>query len=131
MRYFFSSPSSYSETISRYLFVWLVMYGSAYVFGQREHMSITFILDKMSPKIKTIVEMLGELIIALFAWSVLVFGGYIQSKTQMFQMDGSLPIPMGFIYSAAPISGIFIIFYFVCNEIQLIKKFMAARLAIK
>lgn len=127
MRYIFSNPSSYSETISRYLFVWLVMYGGAYVFGLREHMSITFVLNKMSPRIRIITEMLGEFIIALFALCVLALGGYMQSKTQMFQTDGALPVSMGFIYSAVPISGVFILFYFVYNEIQLIKKFAAAR----
>ena len=32
-RYLFNSPSAVSEVLSRYLFIWLVLFGSAYVFG--------------------------------------------------------------------------------------------------
>ncbi len=35
-RYFFNNPSAMSENAAQYLFVWLVMFGSAYVFGSRE-----------------------------------------------------------------------------------------------
>ena len=35
-RYFFNRPSAISETAAQYLFVWMVMFGSAYVFGLRE-----------------------------------------------------------------------------------------------
>ena len=50
VRYFFNSPNAYTESLSKYMFVWMVMYGSAYVFGLREHMNIGFVRDHMPPK---------------------------------------------------------------------------------
>ena len=47
-RYVFNNPSIFTEQTSQYLFVWLVMYGSAYVFGKREHMQISFVRDLTS-----------------------------------------------------------------------------------
>lgn len=119
VRYFFNSPNAYTEVISKYMFVWMIMYGSAYVFGLREHMNIAFVRDKMPTKIRIIVEMISELIIALFAAGVLIYGGFKQMSDQMVQLDAALQIPIGVIYSAIPISSCFIIFYFLFNEIKL------------
>ena len=113
VRYFFNSPNAYTESLSKYMFVWMVMYGSAYVFGLREHMNIGFVRDHMPPKTRVVVEMLGELTVALFAAGV---------TSQMIQMDAALQIPMGIIYSAVPVSACFILFYFIYNEMKLAKK---------
>lgn len=43
VRYVFNSPSAVSEILSRYLFVWLILFAGAYVFGLREHMEIAFL----------------------------------------------------------------------------------------
>ena len=49
-----------------YGFIWLAMLGGAYVFGKRDHMAMTFVLDKFHGRVKTIIEMINELIIVLF-----------------------------------------------------------------
>ena len=67
-------------------------------------------------------SMLGELMVALFAAGVMIFGGYKQVTSQMIQMDAALQIPMGIIYSAVPVSACFILFYFIYNEMKLAKK---------
>lgn len=47
---YFNSPNAYTESLSKYMFVWMVMYGSAYVFGLREHrisaLSVTICLQR-------------------------------------------------------------------------------------
>ena len=65
-RYVFQSPSSWSESVVTYGFIWLAMLGGAYVFGKRDHMAMTFVLDKFHGRVKTIIEMINELIIVLF-----------------------------------------------------------------
>ena len=122
LRYFFNSPNAYTEALAKYMFVWMVMYGSAYVFGLREHMNIGFIRDRMPEKVRVMLEMVGEMIIVLFAMGVMIYGGYKQVSDQMIQLEAALQIPMGIIYSAVPISSCFILFYFLYNEMNLIKQ---------
>lgn len=122
VRYFFGSPNAYTEVLSKYMFVWLIMYGSAYVFGLREHMNIGFVRDNLPKTARIIVEMIGELVVVIFSALVMVYGGYNQMMNQMVQLDAALQIPMGVIYSAVPISSIFILFYFVYNEIKLLNE---------
>lgn len=121
-RYVFHSPSSWSESVVTYGFIWLAMIGGAYVFGQRDHMAMTFVLDKFHGKTKTIIEMINELIIVIFGIGVLLIGGYLGAMKQMTQADSVLPITMGVIYIAIPIAGVAMIIYFLCNEYDLIKK---------
>lgn len=121
-RYFFDNPNAYTEVLSKYMFVWMILFGSAYVFGLREHMNIGFIRDNLPEKARIIVEMIGEFITVLFVGGVMIYGGYFQMVDQMGQLDAALQIPMGLIYSAVPISSLFIIFYFVYNEMELFRE---------
>lgn len=121
-RYVFNNPSVFTEKTCQYLFVWLIMYGSAYVFGKREHMKISFVRDMARPSIQKILDCLQEIIIAIFTIGVMIYGGYWGSMTQLAQSDATLGIPIGVIYSAIPISGVIVIFYVVNNIIKILKK---------
>ena len=120
IRYVFDSPSAFSEVGSRYLFIWLILFGSAYVFGLREHMAITFVKEKFSKRTRIIVEMFIELITVVFAYTVMITGGYSSAVRQMWQLDSALQIPMGVIYAAIPISGALMFFYFMFHEVNFI-----------
>ena len=53
-RYLLNNPSSFSEALTRYLFVWLVLITSTYAFGSRDHMYIAALNDKLKDKTKTV-----------------------------------------------------------------------------
>lgn len=117
-RYVFNSPSAVSEVLSRYLFVWLILFAGAYVFGLREHMEIAFLKNKFSAKGQILANTIAELAVAAFAIGVMIIGGHSATLRQMFQLDSALQIPIGFIYSAIPISGGIILFYVICNLVK-------------
>ena len=114
-RYFLQNPSTFSETLTRYLFVWLVLVTSTYAFGKQEHMYISALNDKFRGKAKTAVSVLIEALTILFAVCVMVYGGAIITKMQMVSMDSILHIPMGLVYAIIPICGVLIVFYCACN----------------
>ncbi|AGH80052.1 C4-dicarboxylate transporter, small permease component [Psychromonas sp. CNPT3] len=122
VRYLFDSPSAISEVLSRYLFIWLILFSSAYVFGQREHMAITFFRNKFSKKMQILLDMFSELVTASFVLMIMILGGYSGTARQMWQLDSALQIPMGVIYSAIPICGVLIILYGIHNEYHLLQK---------
>lgn len=121
-RYVFNNPSAVTEQLCQYLFIWLVLFGSAYIFGKREHMQITFIKDKLPDGLKTVCDLLQEVIIFIFTFGVLVVGGYLSVVKQMVQFDAALQIPIGIVYAAIPLSGVFILFYSVFNIKKIILK---------
>ena len=62
-RYVFNAPSAISEALSQYLFVWMIMFGSAYVYGSREHLAIDILKDRFSPKMYMIVEVITNILL--------------------------------------------------------------------
>lgn len=121
-RFVFNDPSVFSEELAKYCFVWLVLFGSAYVFGENGHMSIEFIKDKFPAKLKMGVEVFIELVIVAFAAAVLVKGGYTVTALAWTQLSASLKIPVGYLYAAMPISGMCIIFYCAYNIFIIFQK---------
>ena len=120
-RYFFKSPSAITEQTSKYMFVWLVLLGTAYVFGKREHMSMVFIQEKFTGRTAVTVNIIIELIVIAFALGVLVIGGYRNTLLTMTQSDSALPITIGMIYVMLPISGLLTVFYGICNIFKIAK----------
>lgn len=121
-RYFFASPSSVTEALTRYSFVWLIIISATYMFGQREHICISIVRDKLPAKAKEIVNILIEAITIIFAGLVMIFGGFTISKMNLLQIDSILNIPTGIIYSIIPICGVIIVFYSIYNIMLELKK---------
>lgn len=121
-RFIFNEPSVFSEELAKYCFVWLVLFGSAYVFGENGHMAIEIIRDKFPRKLKMAVEVFIELVIIAFAALILIKGGYAVTEIAWTQLSASLKIPVGYLYAAMPISGICIIFYCIYNISLIIQK---------
>lgn len=124
VRYVFNNPNPYTEALSQYLFVWLVLICGAYVFGSREHMNITAVTSKFSEKGQTIIAIVTEIISMLFGASVMAYGGWVKAMQQMVQTDPALGIPKGVIYLAIPVSGVLIVIYTLFNVIALSRKLM-------
>lgn len=121
-RYVFNKPSAVTEQLTQYLFIWLVLFGSAFIFGKREHMQIVFIKDKLPAKLGMICDIIQEVLIFVFTFGVLIIGGYMSSVRQMVQLDAALQIPIGIIYAAIPLSGVFIVFYSILNIKHIVSK---------
>lgn len=114
-RYVLNSPSSFSETLTRYLFVWLVIVTATYAFGSRDHMRIEALLNVFHGKARRCLNIVIELLTMVFAILIMTFGGSIITRMQMVQLDSSLHIPMGVVYAIIPVCGVIMIFYCVCN----------------
>lgn len=121
-RYLLNSPSSFSEALTRYLFVWLVLITSTYAFGSRDHMYISALNDRLRGKTRTVVNILIEILTILFAACVMVFGGSIITRMQIVSLDSSLHIPMGVVYAVIPVCGVITVFYCICNILKELEK---------
>ena len=118
-RFIFNSPSTVSEELLTYTFAWMAIFSSAYVFGKRDHMRMTFVADKLPKEQRKILEIVIELLIIAFAVIVLIYGGFTIMGLTMTQKTASLGVMMGVVYAVVPICGILIAIYGVLNVIDL------------
>ena len=112
-RYVIGKPSTVTDELARYLFMWVALIGAAYTTGQKRHLAIDLLTMKLSGKRKLINEIVIQLAIAAFAFIVLVYGGTnLALKTlSTGQVTPALGLEMGYIYFCLPISGALMIFY--------------------
>lgn len=121
-RYVLNNPSTVSEDLLIYSFVWMSLLGSAYVFGKKDHMTMVFFRQKLeskSPKVKIILNVITELLVMIFSAFVLVLGGFQISMLAMGQISPALGISMGYIYLSLPLSGVITIIYNILNLMDL------------
>ena len=122
MRYVFKSPSIFSEVLARYCFVWLILLSATYVFGQRDHICITFLKDKLTGSARRTLDIINEIVIIIFSGTILVYGGIVITTMNMLQYDSILKIPTGTVYSIIPVCGVLIIFYSLYNLREIFTK---------
>lgn len=120
-RYVFSSPSTWSEELVGYLFAWSTLFGATIVSGERGHMNIPILVDRLNPAGKKALNIFAELIAFAFSATILVFGGIQVSKLAMGQQTSSLGVAVGVFYWVMPICGVVMVLYSIMNIIGIAK----------
>ena len=112
-RYLVRSPSSFTDELARFLLIWVGILGAAYATGQKLHLAIDVLINKFNERYRKITDYMIHGLIALFALTVMVIGGFvlITILLKSGNISAALSIPIGYVYSVIPLSGILIIYY--------------------
>ena len=124
-RYVLNSPSSFTDELARFLFIWIGILGAAYASGQQTHLSIDILPQKLDAQNKLRLRVGINIFIILFSLTVLVIGGgnLVYVNYDLGQYSAALDLPLSFVYSVVPASGILVMVYKV-NEIVNSKKYL-------
>ncbi|RAV28186.1 TRAP transporter small permease [Sinomicrobium soli] len=125
-RYIMGSPSSFTEELSRYLLIWLGILGAAYASGQQQHLAIDLLGPKLSEQGRIRLRIGINILIALFAFFVLVVGGanLVYINYELEQYSAALHVPLYLVYTVIPLSGLLIMAYKI-NELFNAKKYLS------
>ncbi len=112
-RYVLEAPSTITDEMARFLFIWVALLGGAYTLGQRRHLAIDLLPVITRGGLRLAVNTSIIAAIALFAGLIMVYGGMdLVSRTLATgQVSPALRLPMGLVYIAIPFSGLCILFY--------------------
>ena len=121
-RYILQNPSSWSEELVSYLFAWMSLFGASLVVGERGHMNIPIVVERMGLTGRKCFAIVAEVIACLFAGIILVYGGIQITNLAMGQMTSALHVPIGFFYIVLPLSGVINIIYTILNIVDIAKK---------
>lgn len=102
-RYVLNDPKTWTEELARYLFVWLVFTGSTVVFRENRHLSIDYFVSFLPTKIRRIVSVAINIIIAAFIVVALYHSNRLLAITS-YQTSPTLVVPMSWIYLSFPLS---------------------------
>lgn len=119
-RYIIGQSSSFTEELARFALIWLSILGAAYLNGQRGHLAIDFLLRRLSPEQMRKRQMAIEALMAVFAFFVMVIGGgnLVYTTLHLGQTSSALNVPLGFVYSIVPFSGLLIVFFSIYHIVN-------------
>ena len=103
-RYFIFYALSFTEEITIYLFVWLVMLGTAIAFKKGANLSMTFLYDKLPRKGKKFCFYVSAGMSLVF-FGLLAYLGYVQvmDEIDLAVTSPSLAIPIYYYTIALPV----------------------------
>ncbi|HEY8567886.1 TRAP transporter small permease [Microbulbifer sp.] len=115
-------PSSYTEELARYLLVWIGILGGAYAFRKKSHLGIDLLTNALHGTARKTVQIFVVLVCFGFAASAMVYGGskLMLLTFELEQYSAALNIPMGYVYSVLPLSGLLICLFSIDQLVELI-----------
>lgn len=116
-RYVLNSPSTSTDEIARFLFIWVGLMGAAYTLGKKRHLAIDLLVQKLehNPLKQSVIQLIINFVSLIFSCVIMLYGGTsLMLKTLATgQVSPALGIEMGFVYAAIPLCGLFMFIYLI------------------
>lgn len=109
-RQILNSTPSWSEELSRVLFIWVGLLGIAYGFKEKLHIALGLVVNMMPEKVQNIFDFLAKLIIIFFGVIMIYFGWNFTILTSNNIMPGT-GLPSSIQYLSLPIAGFYVTMY--------------------
>jgi TRAP-type C4-dicarboxylate transport system permease small subunit len=112
-RYFLNSSTSFTDELSRFLFIWVSLLGAAYVLGKRGHIAITGLIDMAPRGVRRGIDILIAGLVIVFALVVLGWGGWllVERNLRLGQVTPAMLVPVAYVYLIIPLSGLLTAIY--------------------
>jgi len=112
-RYVMGAQSSWTEELARFLLIWIGILGAAWASGQNMHLSIDLFPNTLNPARRRNLYKIIDVIIILFALSVMVIGGarLVYVTYILGQISAALQLPLAVVYVVVPVSGFLVMYY--------------------
>jgi TRAP-type C4-dicarboxylate transport system permease small subunit len=121
-RFIFHLGLSWSDELSRFLFIWITFLGSVLVNDTYGHMNLDALVTHLSPRRANVVQILATTIVLLIM-IILTVGSVQVVKMNWDWSSSALRIPYGFVYSVIPFSFAIMVIQSIVRLIKIIKNF--------
>ena len=125
-RYGFGFVLRGTEEMTLLLLLWTAMLGAAAVFRQREHIAVTFLLDRMPAQLRTIVQMVFSLLIVVYLAALTKYS-VVHAINNIDNHTTALGISLFWAYSSIYVSSGFMLFFALLNIAEDIIKILTRR----
>lgn len=99
-RYALNDSLTWSEELTRYLFIWLVFLGAAICVRLRAHIAVDLFAKSQAGPLATLLIWLERMATLAFA-SLIAIPGWTFMSVGMSNLSPALEIPMGLVYAGA------------------------------
>jgi TRAP-type C4-dicarboxylate transport system permease small subunit len=107
-RYVLNSPLVWTEELARILYIWACYLGAPVATRRGNHVTITFVLERMPRAAGRVVGFGIQAISVVFFLVLALLGTSLMARSHTVEAI-TLPIPWSLIYLAVPVSGVLMI----------------------
>jgi TRAP-type C4-dicarboxylate transport system permease small subunit len=120
-RYVLNFPLAWSEELSRFLLVWVVLLGAAIGIKRKSHFSIDIVFKKFPQKVQKNLQFAIDVFLFILIFDVMVLNGVYLANLTFRQISPALHLRMSYVYSAVLAGGILSCCYTLENILLFIK----------
>jgi len=125
-RYFGITVVDGLEEIPRYLFIWLVVLGSAAAMYRKEHTLVDYFVKKFGPRTQVVILIITTLAsIAVFLWLIKL--SIVLVPNAQLQTSAGLNLPLGYVFMAIPVGAVLIIVPMVVHLVRSVRELWPKR----
>lgn len=108
-RYVLGAQSVWTEELAIYLLIWVSLLGASLTYEEKGHLGVDYFVGKLHPDAQKAGAVFVELVVLFFAGFGLLYGGGVLVRETLAagQVTPALGWPKGYLYTAAPIAGVF------------------------
>ena len=118
-RYVFGNSLSWSEELTRFLFVWSAFIGVSYTTKKGTSIRITNLIDVFPKNIQKIFNLISDIILAIFFLALTVYGYQVVLSTMAsHQVSAAMGVPMWIVNASVFIGGLLSLIRTIQNIIK-------------
>ena len=121
-RFVLNNSLSWTEELARYAFIWANFLGAAICTQKETHATVTAVTDLLPRRAGAATKILANVVIILVALVLIGYGFKVASAVRL-QLSPALRISMALVYGAAPVCGVFVLFYAALNLAAQVTRF--------
>jgi TRAP-type C4-dicarboxylate transport system permease small subunit len=123
-RFILRNPSGFTEELAGFLLIWIGLFGAGYAYRVKAHLGIDVLTAKLTDRRKRVSEILVASVVFLFAFFVLLIGGWrlVELTFTLKQISAVMGIPMGYVYLVLPLTGLLFMYYSVYFILEAMKE---------
>jgi TRAP-type C4-dicarboxylate transport system permease small subunit len=106
LRYGFGRPLTWSEEVSRYLFVWVVFVGAGVAARYKGHIALDFLVTRFPAGLRRGVALVMGVLSLAMLLLVFVWYGWALTQVSMRQESPATGVPVGYATLAIPVGGL-------------------------
>jgi len=123
VRFFTTSSLTWSEELSTFIMVWMVLFASVLVTRSHGHVWVENFIEKITGSTKPLLLGISNILVAVFLL-IIIWGSFILLPTVHSQIAPATKISMSYIYLAIPLSMGLSLIYVIADIIREFTEFL-------
>ena len=125
-RYVIKHPIPWTEELSRFAYIWAIFLGAVIAQKSRSHMVVSVVLEKMSPRVKSVFETFSDLVSIIILF--LVLSGTIMMMRRTYGVLAStIPMSYSYVYLALAIGSFLMMALLLKDFMKIVVSFFSRR----